>query len=199
MIHVISLKGLNKYKLREIFQKTKRWPQGGTGNLPWHCCLPHRKTPTRNARLWPPAVHIIRSIPSTNCTASVTAIEDGVAELRCWVISNMLMVDDSKMESFNVGSKQRLGRVNMPFIHVGGGSYTCAVRSRTGCDFYCNKHGCTNHENLPQRETKKVNGGWDHHCDVINDVSFSLYRMQKRQTWDTCLNFTVDNLSMLIS
>ena len=39
-----------------------------------------------------------RPIPSTNQTASVTAIENCVAEVRSWMISNMLMVNDSKTE-----------------------------------------------------------------------------------------------------
>ena len=60
-----------------------------------------------------------RPIPSTNQTASVTAIENCVAELRSWMISNMLMVNDSKTEFLIVGSKQQLERVNIPFIHVG--------------------------------------------------------------------------------
>ena len=57
-------------------------------------------------------------IPSTNQTASVTAIENCVAELRSWMISNMLIVNDSKTEFLIVGSKQQLERVNIPFIHV---------------------------------------------------------------------------------
>ena len=60
-----------------------------------------------------------RPIPSTNQTASVTAIENCVTELRSWMISNMLMVNDSKTEFLIVGSKQQLERVNIPFIHVG--------------------------------------------------------------------------------
>ena len=60
-----------------------------------------------------------RPIPSTNQTASVNAIENCVAELRSWMISNMLMVNDSKTEFLIVGSKQQLERVNIPFIHVG--------------------------------------------------------------------------------
>ena len=60
-----------------------------------------------------------RPIPSTNQTASVAAIENCVAELRSWMISNMLMVNDSKTEFLIVGSKQQLENVNIPFIHVG--------------------------------------------------------------------------------
>ena len=43
-------------------------------------------------------------IPSTNPTASVNAIENCVTELRSWMISNMLMVNDSKTEFLIVGS-----------------------------------------------------------------------------------------------
>ena len=50
-----------------------------------------------------------RPISSKNC----------VAELRSWMISNMLMVNDSKTEFLIVGNKQQLERVNIPFIHVG--------------------------------------------------------------------------------
>ena len=35
------------------------------------------------------------------------------------MISNMLMVNDSKTEFLIVGSKQQLERVNIPFNHVG--------------------------------------------------------------------------------
>ena len=35
------------------------------------------------------------------------------------MISNMLMVNDSKTEFLIVGRKQQLQRVNMPFFHVG--------------------------------------------------------------------------------
>ena len=41
-----------------------------------------------------------RRIPFTNQTASVTAIKNCVVELRSWMISNMLMVNDSKTESW---------------------------------------------------------------------------------------------------
>ena len=60
-----------------------------------------------------------RPIPSTNQTASVTAIENCVAQLRSWMNSNTLMVNDSKTEFLIGGSKQQPERVNIPFIHVG--------------------------------------------------------------------------------
>ena len=71
-----------------------------------------------------------RPIPSTNQTASVTAIENCVAELRSWMISNMLMVNDSKTEFLIVGSKQQLERVNIPFIHVGEDQITPVMSVR---------------------------------------------------------------------
>ena len=46
-----------------------------------------------------------RPISSTNQSASVTAIENNMAEMRSWIISNMLMVNDSKTEFLIVGSK----------------------------------------------------------------------------------------------
>ena len=60
-----------------------------------------------------------RPIPSTNQTALVAAIENCVAGLRSWMISIMLMVNDSKTEFLIVGSKQQLERVNTQFMHVG--------------------------------------------------------------------------------
>ena len=45
-----------------------------------------------------------RPILSTNQTDSVTAIENCVAELTSWMISNMLVVNDSKMEFLIVWS-----------------------------------------------------------------------------------------------
>ena len=50
---------------------------------------------------------------------SVTAIENCVSDLRKWMISNMLMVNDSKTEFLLVGSKQQLERVSIPSIQVG--------------------------------------------------------------------------------
>ena len=60
-----------------------------------------------------------RPIPSMNQTALVTVNENCVAELRSWMISNMLMVNDSKIEFLIVGSKRHLEHVNITFIHVG--------------------------------------------------------------------------------
>ena len=65
-----------------------------------------------------------RPIPSTNQTASVAAIENCVAELRSWVISNMLMVNDSSTEFLIVGSNQQLEHVNIPCIHLGEDQFT---------------------------------------------------------------------------
>ena len=58
-------------------------------------------------------------VRSTNQTASVTVIKNCVAELRSWMISNMLMMNDSKTELLIVGSKQQFEHVNIPLIHVG--------------------------------------------------------------------------------
>ena len=71
-----------------------------------------------------------RPIPSTNQTASVAAIENCVAELRRWMISIMLMVNDSKAEFLIVGSIQQLERVNIPFIHVSEDQITLVTSVR---------------------------------------------------------------------
>ena len=87
-----------------------------TGIMPWPCAVhhlccrhfpDHRKGPPRSPRLCrrPSSVYLsFRPIPSTNQTASVTAIEICLAELRSWMISNMLMVNDSKTEFLIVGT-----------------------------------------------------------------------------------------------
>ena len=94
-----------------------------------------------------------RPIPSTNQTASVTAIENCVAELRSWMISNMLMVNDSKTEFLIVGSKQQLERVNIPFIHVGEDQITHVTSVRNlGVIFLLQlENGYANHKSLPNR------------------------------------------------
>ena len=80
---------------------------------------------------------LFRTIPSTNQAAPVTAIGNCVAELR--MISNMLMVNDSKTWFFIVGSKQQLERVNMPFILVGDDQITPETSVRNlGEIFYSN-------------------------------------------------------------
>ena len=56
---------------------------------------------------------------STNERDSVVAMENCVSDLRRWMISNMLMVNDSKTEFLIVGSKQQLERVSIPSIQVG--------------------------------------------------------------------------------
>ena len=60
-------------------------------------------------------------------------IENCVAELRSWMISNMLTVNDSKTEFLIVGSKQQLERVNIPFIHVGEDQTTPVTSVRNLC------------------------------------------------------------------
>ena len=71
-----------------------------------------------------------RSIPPTNQTDSVIAIENCVAKLRSWMISNMLMVNDIKTEFLILGSKQQLKRVNITFIHVGEDQMTPVMSMR---------------------------------------------------------------------
>ena len=48
------------------------------------------------------------------------------------MISNLLMVNDSKTEFLIVGSKQQFERVNIPFIYVGEDQITpvTSVRNR---------------------------------------------------------------------
>ena len=69
----------------------------------------------------------------------VIAIENCVAERRSWMISNMLMVNDSKTEYLIVGSKQQVERVNISFIHVGEDQITPVTSVRNmGVILYSN-------------------------------------------------------------
>ena len=80
----------------------------------------------------------------TNQTASFTAIENCVAELRSWMISNMLMVSDSKTE-FLIVCKHT--------IHSYGwrSDHTCDVSAKPGCDFWLQlENGYANHKSLPK-------------------------------------------------
>ena len=92
------------------------------------CCSPYICRPFPDHRKAPPKAqgyaddHQVylpfRPIPFTKQTASVTTIENCVVKLKSWIISNMLMMNDSKTEFLFVGSKQQLERVNIPFIHA---------------------------------------------------------------------------------
>ena len=59
-----------------------------------------------------------RPIPSTDQIASVTAIENCMAELRSWMIFNMLIVSDSKAGFLIVWIKQQLEHVMMTSSNV---------------------------------------------------------------------------------
>ena len=98
--------------------------------MPWPCavhhlcCRPfpdHRKAPPRSPGLcrWPSSLPVIQthSFHESNSLSHCHWKLCGRTEER--MISNMLMVNDSKTEFLIVGSKQQLERVNIPFIHVG--------------------------------------------------------------------------------
>ena len=142
----IFLKELSKYKLKELFQKRNIWP------LEYHrdsalapCCSPsmlptffqiiEKRLPEAQACADEHQVYLsFRPIPSTNQTAPATAIENCAAELRSWMISNMLMVDGRKAEFQIVGSKQQLERVGEGQITPGP---VTSVRNLCGI-FYSN-------------------------------------------------------------
>jgi hypothetical protein len=60
-----------------------------------------------------------RPSPTTNQLDAVTAMEKCVSELRAWMITNWLMVNDSKTEVMLIGTKQQLERVQISSIKVG--------------------------------------------------------------------------------
>ena len=89
-----------------------------------------------------------RPIPSTNQTAPATAIENCAAELRSWMISNMLMVDGPKAEFQIVGSKQQLERVGEGQITPG----PVTSVPKPVWDFLLQlENGYANHKSLPKR------------------------------------------------
>ena len=71
-----------------------------------------------------------RPLPLTNQQAAVKAMENCICELRRWMISNWLMVNDSKTEFMIVGSRQQLERVTIPNIQVGEDRITPATSVR---------------------------------------------------------------------
>ena len=47
------------------------------------------------------------------------AIEYCIADVRAWLVSHRLMLNDSKTEFLVIGSSQQLSRVTIPSIRVG--------------------------------------------------------------------------------
>ena len=77
-----------------------------------------------------------RPIPSTNQNDSITVVEDCVSKLRSWMISNMLMVNDSKREFLIVGSIQQSECVNIRFTHVDDDQITLLCQCNTKVWFF---------------------------------------------------------------
>ena len=65
-----------------------------------------------------------------NQTDPVTTNVSCGADLRSWMIPNMLVANDSKMEFLKLGSKQQLKRVDIPFIRVGEDQVTTVMSVR---------------------------------------------------------------------
>ena len=63
--------------------------------------------------------HWFRPDTSLSQDAALKSIENCVADIRAWMLSNRLLINDSKTESFIIGSKQQLSKININEITVG--------------------------------------------------------------------------------
>ena len=126
--------------------ETLHWFKQIIGILPWPCAVDHLcsrpvpqhiKAPPRSLRQWGRFV-IQNQNYSENC----------VAELRSWMISNILMVNDSKTGFLIVGSKQQLER---PYGRRP--DHTCTVSTvKPECEFKLQlENGYSNDKGLPTR------------------------------------------------
>ena len=69
--------------------------------------------------------------PDTKSTAeSVTAMEDCVCDIRRWMLTNRLMINDGKTEVMLVGTPQQLAKITLDGIKVGGENIVPATAVR---------------------------------------------------------------------
>ena len=69
--------------------------------------------------------------PDTKSTAeSVTAMEDCVSDIRRWMLTNRLMINDGKTEVMLVGTPQQLAKITLDGIKVGGENIVPATAVR---------------------------------------------------------------------
>ena len=63
--------------------------------------------------------HSFRPDTSLSQDAALKSIENCVADIRAWMLSNRLLINDSKTECIIIGSKQQLSKININEITVG--------------------------------------------------------------------------------
>ena len=63
--------------------------------------------------------HSFRPDTSLSQDAALKSIENCVADIRAWMLSNRLLINDSKTEFIIIGSKQQLSKININEIRVG--------------------------------------------------------------------------------
>ena len=63
--------------------------------------------------------HSFRPDTSLSQDAALKSIENCVADIRAWMLSNRLLINDSKTECIIIGSKQQLSKINIKEITVG--------------------------------------------------------------------------------
>ena len=56
---------------------------------------------------------------NTNAEAALSAMSDCISDIRSWMISDRLLINDDKTEFLLIGTKQQLSKVNIDSIHVG--------------------------------------------------------------------------------
>ena len=63
--------------------------------------------------------HSFRPDTSLSQDAALKSIENCVADIRAWMLSNRLLINDSKTEFIIIGSKQQMSKININEITVG--------------------------------------------------------------------------------
>ena len=55
--------------------------------------------------------------------AALKSIENSVADIRAWMLSDRLLINDSKTEFIIIGSKQQMSKININEIIVGESAF----------------------------------------------------------------------------
>ena len=63
--------------------------------------------------------HLFWPDTSLSHDAALNSIENCVADIRAWMLSNHLLINDSKTEFIIIGSKQQMSKININEITVG--------------------------------------------------------------------------------
>ena len=80
-----------------------------------HKHLPNAHTYADDTEIY----HSFRPDTSLSQDAALKSIENCVADIRAWMLSNRLLINDSKTECIIIGSKKQLSKINVNEITVG--------------------------------------------------------------------------------